>query len=124
MELKLIGFEKLHILMHEYDALSDQLVQRFIGQMIIYFVLSALLTGAIISITFHADVVFIVLIVVCVAWIWLWVDIDRDIAKAALRMRRIESTVNNIAGTSLLEWETKWGRGGVVGKHLLPKEIG
>jgi MFS family permease len=50
---------------------------------------------------------------------WLWFDIDRDIAKAALRIREIEARVNSSAKEPLLEWETKWGRGGVIGKRLL-----
>ncbi|WMT77856.1 hypothetical protein [Bradyrhizobium sp. Ash2021] len=49
----------------------------------------------------------------------LWIDYDRDIAKAAKGIQRIEERVNQFAGEELLQWESKKGRGGVIGKHLI-----
>jgi hypothetical protein len=38
----------------------------------------------------------------------------RDTQRAAARVREIEAIVNDLAGESILEWETRWG-GGAVG---------
>jgi hypothetical protein len=49
----------------------------------------------------------------------MWFDIDRDIAKAGRRIREIEARVNGGIGEPVLEWETKQGRGGLIGKWFL-----
>jgi hypothetical protein len=118
--------EKVKLLLSsEYKNLSDQIISRFHGQQQIYR-LGAALGGALVSAYLanyiQADVFFPIAFIVLSALVFLWLDMDRDIAKAATRIREIEDRVNRLAGEDLLLWETKKGRGGVIGKHLVSPE--
>ena len=118
---KLGKIEKIKILLSEYDALSSQIISRFAGQNQLYSMTAAVTIGLLGA--YFADFIcgwslFWLLVLTALIMTWLWLDIDRDIAKVALRIRQIEARINFIAGEQLLEWETKWGRGGVIGKHL------
>jgi hypothetical protein len=110
--------EKIEILLHEYRSLSDQIVQRFVGQMVLYGAVGAASVGLVAAVGLQWFVLSGGLFVVGLVGVWLWTDIDRDIAKATARIIEIEARINRVVGEPLLEWETKHGRGGVIGKRL------
>ncbi len=116
--------DKIKILLSEYTSLSNQIISRFAGQCQLYSIIAAVTIGllGVYFADFISGCSLLGLLVLTALFLaWLWLDIDRDIAKAALRIREIEARINVSAGEQLLEWETKWGRGGVIGKHLFRK---
>ncbi len=113
--------EKIKVLLSEYNALSSQIISRFAGQCQLYSMMAALTIGLLSAYFAHFigwGSLLALFVLTALISTWLWLDIDRDIAKAALRIRGIEARINLSAGEQLLEWETKWGRGGVIGKRL------
>lgn len=114
--------EKLKMLLSEYTALSNQITSRFLGQCQLYSMIAAVtiaLLGSYFANVIDGRSLFGLLVLTTPVWLWLFLDIDRDIAKAASRVREIEARINLSVGEQLLDWETKSGRGGVIGKHLL-----
>ncbi len=45
--------------------------------------------------------------------------IDRDVFYASRHLRRLEAEVNEMAGTTILRWESAHGLGGLLWKFLL-----
>lgn len=119
--------EKIKLLLSsEYKNLSDQIISRFHGQQQLYRLATTLL-GGLLSAWFanylKAEFAFPALFIGFFVLAILWLDMDRDVAKAAIRIREIEARVNTAANEDLLVWETKQGRGGVAGKHLVGPQI-
>jgi len=115
--------EKMKLLLSsEYSKLTNEVAARATSQQQLYVMFTTLLVaigGACFGgyISAWAAIALIVLALVPLGW--LWVDYDKDVAKAHIGIKRIEGRVNHFAGEELLEWETKKGRGGEVGKHLI-----
>ena len=95
--------EKIEILLHEYRSLSDQIVQRFVGQMVLYGAVGAASVGLVAAVGLQWFVLSGGLFVVGLVGVWLWTDIDRDIAKATARIIDIEARINRVVGEPLLE---------------------
>lgn len=114
-------FQKIQILLHEYDTLRNEVLSRYAAQFQSTGVLAIIIIGlTTVLITQGAKITILVLIGITVmlyigAQIW----IDYDIAKAARRLREIEADVNSRAGETLLQWETVWGLGGKIRAAIL-----
>jgi hypothetical protein len=123
MDESIKDFQKIQILLHEYNTLRAEVLSRYSAQ----FQSSTVAVGALIGLMVAASnpgVGFnwlIILLLIATGPIYggvlFWIDID--IAKAAKRLREIETQVNSLAGETLLRWENKYGLGGIVGKHFL-----
>jgi hypothetical protein len=117
-------FQKVQILLHEYNTLRAEVLSRYTAQ----FQSSTVAVGAFVGLMLAASnpnigfswIIIILLVATGVLFgaVLFWIDVD--IAKAARRLREIETQVNSLASDTLLRWENKYGLGGIVGKHFLP----
>jgi hypothetical protein len=107
--------DKITILMHEYDTLRDELIQRWVGAqtdisigvLVLVGVLTVMFTSQVNlarSIILGGIVTLGVIVFIYAMWL-VFVDNQR----AAARLREIEQEVNSRAGEELLKWETRWG---------------
>lgn len=120
MDSALSQSDKIQILLHEYDTLRDEIIQRWVGtqQQIS---IAVLVFIGIITVLFSNQikhprdyVLYGTLgVAVCIFFYAMW-QVDRDTRKAAERVREIERDVNARAGEELLQWESRWG-GAVAG---------
>ena len=121
MDESIKDFQKIQILLHEYASLRNELLSRYVAQYQSSAVLAVVSIGLITlwsrgdvigstSISLMGGTFFLYLVVL----IW----IDYDIAKAATRLRKLEKEINTRAGETLLTWETDWGLGGIIGRHV------
>jgi hypothetical protein len=120
MDKQLSQFEKIQILLQEYNSLRSEMIERHtvtyqaIGIIGAAFVgLIALVWNTSIKVKIFAVVGFVVVFTGVVLWI------NRDVAKAAKRVRELEADINTRAGEPLLKWETEHGGGGGVMKHFV-----
>jgi hypothetical protein len=118
--------DQIEILLKEYDTLCAEILVRTTGgyQLI---VVGAILFTALLTVmatrsapsssdigrswlSLHTRTAFWVCLCVLIAFgcVFSWA-FRRDINIIAERLQRIEHQVNGLAGTDLLEWETKWG---------------
>jgi len=113
--------DKVEILLHEYDTLRDEVVQRYnaIQQQISIFVLMIIGTLTILS-TYSEQrwgwSLFLYLLLalgLCVFAFALRIN-HLDIQKINTRLRELEADINQLAGEQLLKWETYWS-GAVTG---------
>jgi hypothetical protein len=112
--------EKISVIMHEYDTLRDEIVQRnnstqqqiYIGVGVLLGTITLYLGGHLDGpkMAFLCGFLIIAISVFCYA---MW-SAYRDIHKNAARLREIEEDVNARAGEELLRWERYWG-GAVTG---------
>jgi hypothetical protein len=114
------------LLSSEYAKLNAEIAARISSQQQLYGMLTPLATGIAGAyfakwISLNQSLALVALTAIIL--IGLWFDYDRDIAKSAQGVKRIEERVNRFAGEDLLQWETKNGRGGVIGKHLVGQKI-
>ena len=121
MDDSIKDFQKAQILLHEYNTLRAEVLSRYVAQFQSGGVASIVLLGIF---TLFANIGFsfwflglVVLDLALFGAVLIWIDID--IAKAAGRLREIETQVNALAGETLLRWENQYGLGGIVGKHLI-----
>lgn len=128
MEPALAQFDKIQILLHEYDTLRNALLARYSAQFKAVGVLALVLTGLVTVIATNGlNKILVGLVgssVVIFILVILW--IDYDIARAAKRVREIETDINARAGEPLLTWETHWGPGGIAMRYFVegaPKPI-
>ena len=122
MDDSIKAFQRIQVLLHEYNTLRAEVLSRYVAQFqsggIAAIVLLSIITlisnrgfnywlGALIAL----DLVLYVAVLI-------WIDVD--IAKAARRLKTLEQEINSLAtGEPLLKWETVWGIGGILGKHIL-----
>jgi tetrahydromethanopterin S-methyltransferase subunit G len=114
-------FQKVQIILHEYNTLRAEVLSRYVAQFQAGGVASIVLLGVF---SLFANQGFSywyvgigVLDGLLLGAVLFWIDID--IAKAAGRLREIETQVNTVAGETLLRWENKYGLGGIVGKYFV-----
>ena len=101
--------EKLQVLFKEYDALRTGILGRTNNGYQLWGIGAALLTFLIsrpIDRKFWALIILFALVFSLFSW-----TTYRDIKKAAERLRELESSINDLAGDELLQWETRWGSG-------------
>jgi hypothetical protein len=115
-------FQRVQILLHEYNTLRAEVLSRYVAQFQSGGVASIVLLGIftlIANLGFSYWFIGLVgLDLILFAAVLVWIDID--IAKAARRLRELEVQINSLAGgEALLKWESVWGIGGVTGKHIL-----
>lgn len=128
-------FEKTQIILHEYDSLRAEIVQRS-GYMFQLIEVAAVIGFGLIII-FTTDIKYrqkllskstfgILFWSALSATIILFVialfGFHRDIEKSAARIREIETHINSTYGEELLQWETRWG-GAVTGYWGLGKKV-
>jgi Na+/H+ antiporter NhaC len=112
--------DNIQILLHEYDTLREEIIQRWVGMQQQISIGVIVLLG-IITVLFSNQIQHprdyilysLLAIAVCVFIYAMW-QVGRDSGKAAERVREIEREVNLRAGAELLQWETHWG-GGAAG---------
>lgn len=119
--MELPQLDKIQILLHEYDGLRGEIIQRWVGAQQQISIGVLVLIG-VITILFstkkikHPQDYFLYGLLgfaVCIFGyaMFQW---GRDTNKAAARVREIEAQVNQLAGEELLQWETRWA-GAVTG---------
>jgi hypothetical protein len=116
------NFHRATILLAEYNSLRSELLTRYTQHFqtiaAIAVVLIGLLTaGGTLKLNLCTIVTLIVLAILIFVGLFIWIDIE--IARASTRLREIEGAVNGLAEQTLLRWETEYGIGGVIGKHIL-----
>lgn len=128
MEGVISQLDKITILLHEYDGLRGEMVQRWIG-MQQQISIGVLVLLGVITVLFQNKIEHprdyflygLLGIAVCIFIYAMW-QVRRDTNKAAERVREIERDVNQRAGEDLLQWETRWG-GAVTGYWGTSKPI-
>lgn len=120
MDSAISQFDKNQILLHEYDSLRGEIVQRWLG-MQQQISIGVLVLLGVITVLFSNKIkhprdyiLYGVLGVAVLIFIYAMWQVRRDTLKAAERVRQIEYEVHQRAGEELLQWETRWG-GGVTG---------
>ncbi|HEY4940591.1 MAG TPA: hypothetical protein VII56_04130 [Rhizomicrobium sp.] len=112
---------KISVLLHEYDALRDELLNRnnLVFQVIgAYAAVLIGLTAAFAANLDRTTILFLFGAVTVLFSTLVWA-IDRDYRRVVLRIRLIESDVNKRLGEELMEWETLWGVGKLIGNPLV-----
>ncbi len=116
MESVLSQADKIQILLHEYDTLRNELLQRYAASFQAIGVFALVLTGLVTVIATNGiNKTLIALLcssTIIFLFVMLWIDYDTF--KGAKRLREIEADVNARAGETLLKWETEWGWGGTA----------
>ncbi len=100
---------KIEILLHEYDTLRDEMLERHtvLTQAIGF---GVILLGAISIILWeHTIFCLIAITVASVALLLQWKRFDLDTSATALQVCELEKRINELAGEQLLEWENRWG---------------
>ncbi|HZC42706.1 MAG TPA: hypothetical protein VE195_00940 [Acidobacteriaceae bacterium] len=116
-------FERVEVLLHEYDSLRDEIQQRIAHVyqvVIICAVLATWLLGRNMDGRFWFGATFILLLIAAFGWFN-----GEDIKRAAAQLRAIEQHVNELSGEDLLTWETHYG-GAIAGYwgRPRPKHVG
>jgi hypothetical protein len=111
---------KVTILLHEYDTLRDEIVQRMSARqqqisvgVIVFIGLLTILLANNISATGQFILYGVMTLSLFVFW-YAMSATNHVILRAAWRLREIERSVNRRAGEPILQWETYWG-GAIVG---------
>ncbi len=111
-------FERVDILLHEYDSLRDEIQQRIAHVyqvVIICAVLATWLLGRTMDGRFWLGVTLMLLLIAAFGWFN-----GEDIKRAAAQLRAIEQHVNDLSGEDLLTWETHYG-GAIAGYWGRPR---
>ena len=111
-------FERVQVLLHEYDSLRDEIQQRIAHVyqvVIICAVLATWLLGRTMDGRFWFGATFILLLIAALGWFN-----GEDIKRAAAQLRSIEQHVNYLSGEDLLTWETHYG-GAIAGYWGRPR---
>ena len=111
-------FERVEILLHEYDSLRDEIQQRIAHVyqvVIICTVLATWLMGRTIDGRFWFGATLMLLLIAAFGWFN-----GEDIKRAAAQLRSIEQHVNELTGEDLLTWETHYG-GAIAGYWGRPR---
>ena len=113
-------FEKIAILLHEYDTLRNEILERHASLVAFYVILTLMVSYAITLLwRDRANIsgrILLVLVVAIFAIVTL--VFNADTVRAAKRIRQIETEVNARAGEVLLRWETEWGAGKRIGRFF------
>lgn len=113
--MDLTHIDKINILLHEYDTLREEIVNRTGHGYQLLSVAAVLVVWIIGKDKFDCRFWFALVLTSCLLGYGGWA-IFRDIGKASSRIRELEKNINNRAGEVLLIWETK--RGGAVTGYL------
>jgi hypothetical protein len=112
--------DKVNVLMHEYDMLGQQILSRYSAQFQIIGVVGLIIGGLIAAISsgLSPKVGEILIASSLVIFVALFAWADSDVTKAAQRLIKIETDVNERTGENLLQWESVLNKGGGVG-HII-----
>jgi hypothetical protein len=114
-ESGIIDYDKITILMHEYDTLRDEIIQRnnalqqqnSIAAVVLFGTLTIAWSG---NVGKYQSYILYGLLALCflifIYGIWF---AFRETDRVIVRLRQIEADVNQRAGETLLQWETHWG---------------
>ncbi len=111
-------FERVQVLLHEYDSLRDEIQQRIAHVyqvVIICAVLATWLLGRNLDGRFWAGAALLLLLIAAFGWFN-----GEDIKRAAAQLRGIEQHINHLTGEELLTWETHYG-GAIAGYWGRPR---
>jgi hypothetical protein len=111
-------FERVQVLLHEYDSLLNLVAQRIAHVyqvVIICAVLATWLLGRTMDGRFWVGATFILFLIAAFGWFN-----GEDIKRAAAQLRAIEQHVNYLPGEDLLTWETHYG-GAIAGYWGRPR---
>ena len=111
-------FERVQVLLHEYDSLRDEIQQRIAHVyqvVIICAVLATWLLGRNLDGRFWAGAALLLLLIAAFGWFN-----GEDIERAAAQLRGIEQHINHLTGEELLTWETHYG-GAIAGYWGRPR---
>lgn len=103
---------KIAVILHEYDTLRDELLDRNDSVFQATITYAAVVIGLIAA--WEKLPLTAAIVLTCassIAFAIILVGIVRDFGRVVLRVREIEADINNRAGERLLEWETLWGAG-------------
>jgi hypothetical protein len=103
----------IEVLLHEYDALRDEVLSRVSArfQLLGYLSIAAALVG-VSSISQHWIWVYVVVITLAILF-GLWLYFGWAIKRCAIRLRKIEDEINGILGREVLRWERGLPRSGL-----------
>jgi hypothetical protein len=111
----LTQLDKIQILLHEYDGLRSEIVQRWVGTQQQISIGVLVLMGVITVLVStkaeypRASILYVLLAIAIGIFGYAMWQVRRDTCKAATRVSEIEQDVNQRAGEELLQWETRWG---------------
>ncbi len=100
--------EKIHIMLHEYDTLRQEILARTGHGFQIAIAAVALFVFIMLRGTWGTQFWLAIAAVLTLVAIGSWFTL-RDINKAATNIRRIEQEINGRVGEQLLVWEKQWG---------------
>jgi hypothetical protein len=102
--------EQVQILMEEYKTLRAEIIQRMASSFQTWGVAgtaSVAISGIVAA---YSVPIGALLLIMFFLVIWLaWRVVDYDTRLNAMRLRELETTINELAGTRLLVWETNYG---------------
>ena len=113
--IEITEHDKITILMHEYDTLRDEIVQRnnalqqqnSVGAVVLFGTLTIAWSGNLN--TYQSYILYGLLALgFLIFWYGVWFAF-RETDRVIVRLRQIEADVNERAGETLLQWETFWG---------------
>jgi hypothetical protein len=113
--------DKITILLHEYDTLRNETIQRNTVMFQSIGIYAAVLIGLIIVISqkgFNCTMLSL-LVGATVLFLCVLTWIDSDVARAAAQVRRLESDINTRAGEPLLTWQSSMGFRGMIGRFFV-----
>ena len=121
---------KISILLHEYDTLRAELIQRHSALLQAIGVFAAVLVGLTVVLftkvpftlfdsLFNTLVIGVLIAIPSEVFFLTVLAINHDVERAARRVREIETAVNDLVGEKLLKWESKSGYGGHMIRQLL-----
>ena len=111
--------DKITILLHEYDSLRSEVVQRYIGAFQLGVGGSTALAafGAWrLLVNDYTSIVLVALGFVVLAFV-IW-QMERDTRRIAAHLRLLEADINKRAGEQLLTWETHFALKGPLARRF------
>jgi hypothetical protein len=103
---------RIEVVLHEYDALRDEIVSRTEArfQLVGFLAIAATILG---TTGIAKSSRWVLIIIVVVVLIGIWFVFGSYIRRCAIRLREIETWVNNqLGGESVLRWESNLPRNG------------
>ena len=112
--------ERINILLAEYNTLRAELLQKYTAILQSVSIIAPILVGLVASLVLDPSRRPIYLLILSLLFIYawaVWFFADRMINRIAARIRAIEGDVNGRAQERLLEWESRYGFGGLFNRQ-------
>src|SRR5207249_3725901 len=102
--------EQIQILLHEHDTLRTEILQRLTSAYQVYGVVGTSAVAISVIMAAYSIEVALILFILLPFIIWfIAANIDYDLREIAAQLRDLERRVNELAGATLLTWETEHG---------------